>query len=395
MILTINKPDSALRLIVMSLIFCFVLSGCNSKDDDSKNTGFSNIDANEALSYTSKRNSENKTSAAPLHHTDSGFQNPHLGPIDKSLFKFLRVRFFGDIEWADHAALAKTIPIQPFKRFADTPRNDEIEVTWLGHSTFIIRVGKAVVITDPIFSDRASPVSFAGPKRYIPHVIDYEKIHEFLPNIDAVVISHNHYDHLDEKSINLLGNKPYYAVPLGLGKWFENEGIIGEKVSELDWWQDIQLTSNDAKQRNIRLTALPSQHWSARGLFDRNKTLWASWLIEINGKRIWFAGDTGYNNQDFKQIGEAFDIDMALIPIGAYEPRSFMKAQHVNPAEAVQIHQDIKAKYSIGMHWGTFGLTAEAPIRPVEDLSEALKAANLSSDVFTTMKVGQTLRIRR
>ena len=292
--------------------------------------------------------------------------------------------------WADHAALADTVPLQPFKRFAESPIDDQIEVTWLGHSTFVIRVGQRVILTDPMFSDRASPVSFAGPKRYIPHVMDYQKIHEYLPRIDAVVISHNHYDHLDEASIKLLGNSTQYIVPLKLGAWFEDNNISSNNVTELDWWQDTLIKKDKSKQA-IKITALPSQHWSARGLFDRNETLWASWLIEVNGKTIWFAGDTGYNDKDFKQIGQHSQIDLALIPIGAYEPRSFMKEQHANPEEAVKIHQDVGAKLSIGMHWGTFPLTAEAPIRPVEDLAKALKQQNLSPQVFKTLSVGQTL----
>lgn len=333
-------------------------------------------------------NDESKE-VVPEHHDEDGFKNPHLGPIDKSFFKFLKVRFFGDTVWADHASLADTVPVQPFKTFAESPENDAIEVTWLGHSTFVIRIDDKVILTDPIFSDRASPVSFAGPKRYVPHAMDYSLLHTVLPQIDAVVISHNHYDHLDEASIELLGDKPHYMVPLKLGKWFDDVGIDADKVTEFDWWQSETING-------IKIQALPSQHWSARGLFDRNETLWASWALTVGDKTIWFAGDTGYNEFDFNEIGQRLStpIDLALIPIGAYEPRDFMGPQHVNPEEAVKIHQDVKAKKSIGMHWGTFPLTAEEPIRPVEDLSSARKKYGLSSSDFITMKVGQTVVLK-
>ena len=342
-----------------------------------------------ALAMTACTTNGQNSELQPAHYDGDGFKNPHLGAIDKSFFKFLKVRFFGDMVWADHASLADTVPVQPFKTFVEGPITDSIEVTWLGHSTFVIRIEDKVILTDPMFSDRASPVSFAGPERYVPHAMDYSVLHTVLPQIDAVVISHNHYDHLDEASIALLGNKTRYLVPLKLGAWFEDVGIDANKITEFDWWQEQTING-------IKVQALPSQHWSARGLFDRNKTLWASWAITVNDQTIWFAGDTGYNQFDFNQIGArlAQPINLALIPIGAYEPRDFMGPQHVNPNEAVQIYKDIGAKKAIGMHWGTFPLTAETPIRPVEDLAEALHQKQVSSSDFITMKIGQTIVLK-
>lgn len=273
-------------------------------------------------------------SEAPAHHTSVGYKNLYIDDPEKSFFNFLNMRFFGDEPWADHFALADEVPtqkveIQQILTSADTP-----QITWLGHSTFLIQHKGINVLTDPVFADRASPVSFAGPKRYSPHVIDYKR----LPKVDVVVISHNHYDHLDQEAINVLGNNTHYVVPLGIGDWLREQNVKTDKITELDWWQTTRV-------KNVELQALPSQHWSARGLGDRFTTLWASWSLKMSGLHVWFAGDTGYNDRLFKDIGEQIDdVDLSLIPIGAYAPRWFMQTYHVNPREAVMIHQDIGSK---------------------------------------------------
>ncbi|RED52092.1 MBL fold metallo-hydrolase [Aestuariispira insulae] len=319
----------------------------------------------------------------PAHHVEGGFRNTEITDPNKTFFHFLAMRAFGDTKWADHAARAGEVPVtrlSPEK--LDIGPDAPPQISWLGHSTFLIQVNGINILTDPIFSDRASPFSFSGPERYVPHVIDYAK----LPKIDYVVISHNHYDHLDDKAVEVLGDRPVYLVPLGLADWFADEGVPRERVREFDWW-------DQAGFDHVTFQAMPSQHWSARGLFDRRTTLWASWLMTFDEKKIWFAGDTGYNDKQFKEIGEKADgIDLALIPIGAYAPRSFMKLYHVNPEEAVKLHRDIGAKKSIGMHWGTFPLTAEGPGDPVDELSRQRGLAGLTPDEFTTMVVGE-LRI--
>lgn len=315
----------------------------------------------------------------PVHHGERGFVNPHSGPLEKSFFGYLSEKFFGDTEWADHEELASTVPVVSNNTDYQATEQD-YSALWLGHSTFLLELNGHTILTDPIFSDRASPVSFAGPKRYVPHPIDYQT----LPEIDSVVISHDHYDHLDEATVAMLGNNSHYYVPLGLKGWFLEQGISAENVTELDWWQ-----SSD--KQKVRFTALPSQHWSGRGLFNRNATLWASWLIETPEKRVWFAGDTGYNPHDFKEIGEKIDdIDLALIPIGAYSPRHFMKVHHVNPQEAVQIHQDVGARLSVGMHWGTFPLTAEAPAEPASLLLKETEKLGLTKQ-FISLAIGESL----
>lgn len=318
---------------------------------------------------------------APAHHTTMGYRNPHVVDPDKSFFSFMRMRFFGDDEWADHQALADQVPHQKVDVAKIGSPGDDLQVTWLGHSTFLIQYKGINVLTDPIFSDRASPVGFAGPERYIPHVIDYQS----LPPIDLVIISHNHYDHLDEVAVAQLAKDSHFYVPLGIGSWLQEQGVAESHISELDWW-------HSAQWKGVGIQALPSQHWSARGLGDRFETLWASWSVQIADRHIWFAGDTGYNDIQFKEIGEKVPkIDLALIPIGAYAPRWFMKTYHVNPQEAVNIHLDIKAQRSIGMHWGTFPLTAEPPGEPPIKLLQATQRAGLESAQFDTMIVGQTL----
>ena len=301
------------------------------------------------------------------------------------------MRIFGGVEWADHEETADQVPYQKLDLArVKNPPKDQLQVSWLGHSTFLIQYQGINILTDPVFSDRASPLSWAGPKRYTEHVVDYS----LLPKIDFVVISHNHYDHLDVGAVNtFLGTSPdvRYLVPLGLKHWLTNEGVPPANVQEFDWWDVAQNPPFDGL---ISIQAQPSQHWSARGLFDRRETLWASWRIEIADKSIWFAGDTGYNPVGFKEIGErAGPVDLALIPIGAYAPRSFMKTYHVNPEEAVMIHQDVKARRSIGMHWGTYPLTAEVPMDPPMRLAVAREKSGLDDREFQTLTLGETVVI--
>ncbi|MGQ0655127.1 MAG: MBL fold metallo-hydrolase, partial [Betaproteobacteria bacterium] len=202
-------------------------------------------------------------------------------------------------------------------------------VTWVGHATVLLRVGGRNVITDPHFSERASPVDFAGPKRVVPPV---PALHE-LPHIDAVVISHNHYDHLDQDSVGKLaeqsGGSPRFFVPLGLKDWFARRGI--HDVVELDWWESRDF-------RALKIDFVPVQHWSKRTLTDENRSLWGGWVIRHPQLSFFFAGDSGYS-RDFAEIRAKFGgFDLAAIPIGAYAPRWFMQIMHLDPAEAVRVH---------------------------------------------------------
>jgi len=319
----------------------------------------------------------------PAHHGDVGFKNLYIEDPDKNIFDYLRLRYFGNHEWSNHRIRADEVPIQLLDLNEISNESGRLKISWLGHSTFLIQYGGINILTDPIFSNRASPFRFVGPKRYIPHVIDYT----LLPEIDFVVISHNHYDHLDKKAVKLLGENPFYLVPLGLSEWFEENGVSNNRVKEFDWWQHQRFDQ-------LSITAMPSQHWSSRSLSDRLQTLWASWSIDFTDIKLWFAGDTGYNPVQFKEIGRHSDgFDVSLIPIGGYLPRGFMSAYHVNPSEAIQIHKDVKSTFSIGMHWGTFPLTAEGPIDPKLELEKQISAHGISDKDFATMSVGETLSI--
>lgn len=312
------------------------------------------------------------------------YQNNHILHPDKNFWSFARMRLFGEDEWADHEEEAKEIVVENIDSQRLAAESSVPRVTWIGHSTFLIQYKGINVLTDPIFSNRASPVSFAGPKRLVELPMTFEQ----LPPVDLVIISHNHYDHLDEATVKTLGSNPYYAVPDGLSKWFLSQDIEQSKVTDFTWWQSHDYDSN------VKVTAMPSQHWSSRSLFDRNNTHWASWLVQIEDFTFWFAGDTGYNQYDFKAIGQKSpSIDLALIPIGAYAPRHFMKPYHVNVEEALQIHQDVKAKTSIGMHWGTFTLTAEPLLDPPRILESLITQADEKHD-FRTINIGQTIDLK-
>ena len=255
-------------------------------------------------------------------------------------------------------------------------------VTWVGHATVLLRVGGRNVLTDPQFSERASPVGFAGPKRVVPPVPALEE----LPHIDVVVISHNHYDHLDDQSVRRLagqrGGSPRFFVPLGLKQWFSSRGI--EDVVELDWW-------DTREYQGLELHFVPVQHWSKRTLSDENQSLWGGWVIRHPELSFFFAGDTGYS-KDFGDIARKFGgFDLAAIPIGAYQPRWFMHIMHLDPAEAVRVHRDVKARRSLAIHWGTFAnLTDESLYEPPERLAEERTKAGLAEDDFFVLKHGET-----
>ena len=253
-------------------------------------------------------------------------------------------------------------------------------LTWIGHSTFLLQLGGLNLLTDPHFGGRASPLSFAGPARLTPPGMDLAA----LPPIDLVLVSHNHYDHLDEGSVRAIARahpQAQFVVPLGLAAWFRRRGI--ERVTELDWWASAQLGA-------AKVSAVPVQHFSGRGIHDRDATLWCGFVVELAGRRVFFAGDTGYS-KDFADIAGRFPaMDLSLLPIGAYNPRWFMAPVHVDPAEAVRIHQDLRSRLSVAMHWGTFRLTAEPLDEPPHLLAQAMTAAGVAADKFVVFQHGET-----
>ena len=258
-------------------------------------------------------------------------------------------------------------------------------VTWIGHASFLLQLAGANILVDPQFSERASPVQFAGPKRIVPLPIDIAE----LPRIDVVLISHNHYDHLDASSVKRLASaratSPLFLVPLGLKAWFADQRI--SRVEELDWWQARE-------EHGVRFTLVPVQHWSKRALWDTNRTLWGGWAIAGGGLNLVHTGDLGLS-KDAQDIGERLGpFDLAMIPIGAYAPRWFMKTMHVDPTEAVQVRAGLRAARAIGMHWGTFEHLTDEPLdEPPAVLATERAAAGLAREQFDVMSVGETRRI--
>jgi N-acyl-phosphatidylethanolamine-hydrolysing phospholipase D len=262
-------------------------------------------------------------------------------------------------------------------------------LTWIGHASALLQIDGVNILCDPIFSERASPVSFAGPERKVPPGLKLDE----LPHIDIVLISHSHYDHLDKPSVEALnaqaGGAPRFLVPLGIKSWMKDVGITN--VEELDW-------SDETHVAGLDIWFVPSQHWSARTPFDRSETLWGGWVVKTregaaHPYSFYFAGDTGYS-ADFRDIGARFGgFDLALIPIGAYAPRWFMHAQHVDPEEAVQIYKDVHAKKAIGIHWGVFELADDPLDEPPRLLAQAVQRAGLPPDAFTVLEHGQMIRL--
>jgi N-acyl-phosphatidylethanolamine-hydrolysing phospholipase D len=264
------------------------------------------------------------------------------------------------------------------------------KVTWINHSTFLIQADDVTFLTDPIFTNRCSPFSFIGPKRHHQPKPSLEG----LPKVDFVLISHNHYDHMDRATLKkLLELQPalQWIVPLGLKCWFlkKIKEVNPASVRELAWYESIVIRQGT---QEIKCTSVPAQHFSGRGIFDANKTLWSGFIVETREKCFYFAGDTGYNEIDFKEIGKRYKkIDLSLLPIGIYTPRDFMKPVHINPKEAVIIHKEVGSLLSIGGHWKTFRLASEETERPPFDLYCALKEQGVSPQEFRVLNPGQTI----
>ncbi len=258
--------------------------------------------------------------------------------------------------------------------------DDNMAVTFVNHSTYLIQMDGLNILTDPIWSNRASPYQWIGPKRMRPPGIRFED----LPQIDLVLVSHNHYDHLDLSTVLRLKNKfdPVFVTPLGVGQ-FLNQHDISVTV-HLDWWDKYEFN------KCFSVNAVPARHFSGRGVFDRDKTLWCGYVIQSRAGTIYFAGDTAYGDF-FSEIGNRFSpIDLAIIPIGAYKPRWFMQPIHVNPEEALKIHLDVQSAQSIGSHFATFPLADEGMNEPLEDLIKAREKYEIPTTDFTTLKEGNT-----
>jgi L-ascorbate metabolism protein UlaG (beta-lactamase superfamily) len=294
------------------------------------------------------------------HHNSKNFYNPYPGFESRGFRDF--------IKWQRDRRNGKA-PTKPAHYDFKISPNDgqylrgngaQFTVTWIGHATTLIQLEDKNILTDPVFSARCSPVSWLGPQRVMPPAPAFEH----LPPIDLVLLSHDHYDHLDAATIKRLGNRPQYFAPLGVGNILPGWGIARERITELDWWQ--------AREWNgLHLHCTPAQHFSGRGLHNRNRTLWCGWVVASQQQRVYFGGDSGYF-PGFKAIGEKFGgCDLAILPIGAYQPRWFMSAVHMDPRQSAQAFLEVRAEKMLAIHWGTFDLADE----PMDEPPQLLRAA--------------------
>jgi L-ascorbate metabolism protein UlaG (beta-lactamase superfamily) len=313
------------------------------------------------------------------HHTPTGFRNTADTPRKSSAEFFRWQRERRDLVIPPPQADLSCVPAD--RDYLRTNRT-EFTVTWIGHATALVQLGGLNFLTDPHFSQRASPTQVIGPRRWQPPGISLGD----LPHVDVVLLSHNHYDHLDADSVTRLkkqrGGSPLFVVPLGVDRWMAAAGV--RRVHRMDWWERHVVGDSTVH-------FVPAQHWSRRTLADTNTTLWGGFVVHADGRSFYFAGDTGYG-PDAREIGRRFGgFDLSLLPIGAYEPRWFMKAAHVNPDEAVQVHRDVRSRLSIAIHWGTFQLTDEPLDRPLSDLHAARVRHGLAPGEFITLRHGETI----
>tara|TARA_X000001036_G_scaffold293456_1_gene272721 strand:- start:92 stop:1060 length:969 start_codon:yes stop_codon:yes gene_type:complete len=303
------------------------------------------------------------------------YKNTNGEEIDKSIKDLIR--------WQRNQKkpILSSIDLSDEWKLVDFEKSNNFMI-WIGHSTFLIKKNNLVILTDPVFSERASPFKRLGPKRLIPPAISLNE----LPKIDVVTISHNHYDHLDIRSLKKLSKlnpNLIFLIPKGDIDIFNKKNI--DNVKEFVWWEEISID-------DFIFTFTPVQHWSARGLFDRNESLWGGWFIKSNDYSLYHAGDTGYSNDFIETQKRLGSPKYAFLPIGAYDPEWFMAASHVNPEDSIRIMKDLGAEFSFGMHWGTFTLTAEDTLEPPQRLKEALNNDKL--DNFITLKPGEVVYLQ-
>ena len=319
----------------------------------------------------------------PYHHlADGSFRNPKGSPERDSNFKW-SFKIFNKEKKKLDMSIPKRYLVEKEKVLSDLEKfKDDDYIGWIGHATFLIKLGETTIITDPVFSRNAGPLFF-GPKRFTKPAL---KLNE-IPKTDLFLLTHNHYDHQDMSTIRSFPFKDAKVMlPLKLGKYFTKNGY--SDVNEMDWYDEIQVNEN------LKVTLLPAVHWSKRSLNDTNKTLWGNFLIEYNGKKIFFACDTGVGNI-YKELGNKFGpIDLTLINIGAYNfypitPYKDKSSYHTNPEEALSVAKDLRSKKVIGMHWGTFVLSLEPIMEPPKRFKYNAEKYGFNEKEAITFKIGE------
>ena len=313
-------------------------------------------------------------SGPPSSHFDGlRFFNPGVPGSDKGLREVLRWKLQGQAaRWPRQVPVVQAVP---------EPRCERLTITMVGHATLLIQVAGLNLLTDPVWSERASPLSFAGPKRVAMPGIAFEQ----LPPIEVVLLSHNHYDHFDVATLKRLQQRdaPLFVTPLGNDTLLKRH-LPNARVACGDWGEGFDLCPG------IRVEIVPSNHWSSRSTSDRRMALWGGFMLRSPAGLLYFAGDTGYaGGQIFRDLRKRFGpVDVGLIPIGAYAPEWFMAAQHCTPEEAIRIMQDMDVKRALGIHWGTFQLTDEARDEPAQRLRAGLAAQGLDPARFLAAEPG-------
>jgi N-acyl-phosphatidylethanolamine-hydrolysing phospholipase D len=311
------------------------------------------------------------------HHGDGEFVSEKHGSFFDHFMMRQREPAPAPPDPAEVASIVASADLELINSRAELPR-----VTWIGHATALVQYRDINFLTDPHLTRYPFAYEFWVKPRYTEPALGFEQ----MPPIDFVVISHNHYDSLDHRTVDRFGNRVTWFVPLGLKAWFLERGISSERVVELDWWQSYRFDDR------VDITFTPARHWSRRGMWDTNKTLWGGWAVNIDGFNSWFAGDTGYHARYFTEIGERLGpFRLAMIPIGAYAPRYFMASAHIDPAQEVDIHLEVGAQQSIPIHWGTFQLTIEPILEPQRLLVEEMQQRGLPLEQFRPVKIGETL----
>lgn len=315
---------------------------------------------------------------APAHHRERGFANPLTTHEPASTW--VRARFVVSRIWSStFSPRAIELPRVANDGAALRSNRTRPTVTWVGHATLLVQLDGVNVLTDPQWSERASPVSFGGPRRVTPPGLRFED----LPPIHLVLISHDHYDHLDVATVRRLAaeHRPRFIVPLGVKTWLAGLGITD--VAEMDWW-------DRRTEHGLTITCVPAQHFSGRGLWDRNRRLWSGWAIAGRDRRLFFAGDTAYAGV-FKEIRRrAGPFDLAAVPIGAYLPPIIMRAAHTTPEEALDVFEDIGARAFVPIHWGTFDLAEEPLDEPPRRLAAESGRRGLGPERVWVLRHGET-----